>query len=451
VKKVYQNIYVKPINIFKGKLKIYNEFFFTDLKEFKIFWNIKEDGKLLQKGMINNFNLGPQHSKILKIPFKKPNINEGAEYWLNINIKLKNDTVWSNKGHIISFEQFKIPYKTKKPPKQKIKNPSNISLKETESAATLKGENFIIEFNKIKGIINKLKYGDNLIIIPKNPNTGGPFFNAFRAPTDNNQYLAKTWLERQKENGLSKKQAIELAKKWYSNRQIEKLLNQNSWFKSGLQDLKRKVTDFRIKKIENKNLIINIQTINSGHQKNGFKEKIEYTINGNGWIKVNTLIESFGDLPVLSCIGHKIIIMAGYENLIWYGRGPHENYPDRKTGSPVDVYKSTVSKQYIPYIMPQETGNKEDTRWLALYNNSGKGVQIKSKNIFSFSTLYFSDIDLYKAKHTCDLKPKKEIYITIDRKQLGLGNGSCGPGVLDKYLVKPGNYEFSYTIKPYTK
>lgn len=119
-----------------------------------------------------------------------------------------------------------------------------------------------------------------------------------------------------------------------------------------------------------------------------------------------------------------------------YGRGPWENYPDRKTSCLIGRWNSKVSEQYTHYPRPQDSGNHEDVTEVILTNKQGKGVRVTAiDRPFSFSALHYTVDDIYKTTHDCDLKPRKEVILSLDAAVLGLGNSSCGPGVLKKYAI----------------
>jgi beta-galactosidase len=149
----------------------------------------------------------------------------------------------------------------------------------------------------------------------------------------------------------------------------------------------------------------------------------------------------FGNLPLLPRIGIVTSLTKDFENVRWLGRGPWENYSDRKDATDIGIWKSTVAQQSVSYARPQENGNKEDVRWLELTDASGNGLKISAEeNPFSFSALHFTTDDLTTARHDYALKPRAEIILSLDAKQSGLGNSSCGPGVLEKFSVPPKNY-----------
>jgi beta-galactosidase len=142
-------------------------------------------------------------------------------------------------------------------------------------------------------------------------------------------------------------------------------------------------------------------------------------------------------------------LATNLENVRWLGRGPFENYPDRKQSADMGVWRSTVTAQYVPYVRPQENGNKEDVRWLTLTDRSGNGLRVEDLGgPMSFSALHFTVADLTAVKHDYELRPRPEVVLSLDARQCGLGNSSCGPGVLAKYAVPPTNYVLNVRFRP---
>jgi hypothetical protein len=133
-------------------------------------------------------------------------------------------------------------------------------------------------------------------------------------------------------------------------------------------------------------------------------------------------------------------------HLSWYGRGPHESYPDRKESAAFGVYTSTVAEQYVHYMKPQEHGNHTDTRWLRLTDGKGAGLLVMADTTLDFSAHHYTPQELTAAMHTYDLPRRKEVILNLDAHMGGLGNGSCGPGVLPTYMVAPGEFLFCFTI-----
>jgi beta-galactosidase len=180
-----------------------------------------------------------------------------------------------------------------------------------------------------------------------------------------------------------------------------------------------------------------------------------------GEIVVNNAVDVPAGLPSLPRIGATLQTPAGFEELAWFGRGPHETHIDRLAGAPVGVYAGTVDEQFVPYILPQENGNKTEVRWCAL-NNGTVGVRFQfgwegwardeQIRLLEFSARHFTSVDLYACTHTNELADRKrpETVICIDARQRGVGTGSCGPQTLPQYCVEPGAYSFTYSIIPLT-
>ena len=173
-----------------------------------------------------------------------------------------------------------------------------------------------------------------------------------------------------------------------------------------------------------------------------------YTLYSSGDVRVDTHIVPGGDLPPLPRIGLQMRLPGEYNCFTWYGRGPHETYADRKLGAKVGVYSGTVDDQYVPYIMPQENGNKTDVRWVALTNDDGVGLLVVGMPLLNVSAHHFTTQDLEKARHTYELKRRDDITWNLDFAHSGLGNESCGPGVLPQYQIEPREGRYSLWLRP---
>jgi beta-galactosidase len=173
-----------------------------------------------------------------------------------------------------------------------------------------------------------------------------------------------------------------------------------------------------------------------------------WTIHGDGSIEMDNCFTPEGELPELPRLGITMALAAGLEQMEWYGNGPYENYSDRKTSCPVGVYTSTVTGQYVPYPRPQENGNKEGVRWMKLTDRQGEGLSfVCLSGQMSASALHFTAGDLDAATHAYLLQPRKEVVISLDAVMLGLGNSSCGPGVLKKYAIEKRPYNLKIMIR----
>jgi beta-galactosidase/beta-glucuronidase len=172
-----------------------------------------------------------------------------------------------------------------------------------------------------------------------------------------------------------------------------------------------------------------------------------YTVLANGDITIDVHVVPGGDQPpFLPRVGLKLSLPQEYERFSWYGRGPHESYADRKESAPIGVYSGSVDEQYFPYILPQESGNKSDVRWAALTDEAGNGLLALGAS--DVSVRHFTDEDLTAAQHMHEIPRREAIFLNLDHRQGGLGNGSCGPGVLPQYQLTPEEFRFQVRLRP---
>ena len=408
VKKVYQYIKIEPVDLLKGVVRVKNGYSFTNLNEFEIRWSLSEDGKVLAEGRIDPIDLAPGESVELTVPFERPELKPGAEYWLRVSFHLREDKPWAPKGHEVAWEQFKIPFDVPPKPVMKIDEMPDLSLSEGDDLIIIEGEGFSVELDKATGLIVSLAYNGKEIFV------SGPKLNAFRAPTDNDVWI------------------------------------RDKWYEVGLNSLEAELRGIEVRRLSPKAVRIVTELIYRGKGDAGFEHICRYTVYGNGCVHLDNRIKPFGELPVLPKLGLIAVLRGDYENLIYYGRGPHENYIDRKASADVGLYRSTVTDQYVRYVRPQENGNKEDVRWAALLDGSEEGLLVVADELMCITALHFSPEDLDRAQHIHELRPREEVFLCLDYRQCGLGNASCGPPVLEKYRLYPEPVEFGLSLRPYS-
>ena len=420
IKKVYQYIGIEPVDILSGKIKIQNKYFFTNLDKFDIAWTLSEDGQVIQKGNLKPLNLQPGKTKIVAIPTKMPPLIPGAEYFLRISFHLRDGTLYARKGHEVACEQLEVPYKVPPRPLVSLEKMAELRVDEDEDSVTVSGKDFHVVFSKKSGTILSLTYGSQTIIADSSQMTNGPLLNVFRAPTDNDIWMT------------------------------------GKFYNSGLSQLQHRVKSFRVKAKDNK--VTQVETIIEclGFKGAGFEHSCLYTILGDGSIVLDNNVNPLGSLPLLPKLGLKMTISGELENFAWLGRGPGESYPDRKTSCDIGFYSGKVAEQYVEYVRPQENGNKEDVRWLALTNSSGAGVLILSEKTMSITASHYTADDLDQARHKDGqprrfnrLQPRKDIILCLDYKQMGLGGASCGPPPLEKYILYAKPFNFRFILRPY--
>jgi len=412
VKKVYQYIGMEAVDSADGRVRVHNKNHFTDLDAYDIAWRLTEDGAVIQKGALRPMSVPPGGSATITVPFEKPEPNPGAEYRLRVSFHLREETDWAPRGHEVAWEEFALAGDGARGPLMDMGGMGALRVAESGDRLTIEGDRFLIVFGREAGTILSLEYDGKTVIAPGEESVGGPVLHAFRAPVDNDKPL------------------------------------RDAWYRAGLNKLGRDVIDFTIRKLNRKAVQVSITTASMGTPESGFIHRCTYTVLGNGCICVDNGIEPVGSLPILPRIGVRMALAEEFDHVEWFGRGPHENYPDRKRGAAVGRYTSRVADFYVPYPRPQETGNREDVRWAALTDSDGSGLIIASPGGFSFSALHYRAEDLDRAYHTHELSPLKEVILSVDSAQCGLGNGSCGAGLLKKYMLHPERRSFFFTIAP---
>lgn len=410
VKKVYQPMLVEASQFSKDNASVFitNRNHFINLNEYETRWTIISNSDTIQRGILSNIDIPFGQKREVTVPFKKYKVEERNDYSLRISFHLKDEQLWAGKGYEVGFEQLLLVKATNNTISSKTEKFKNIN-KDGNKIAVV-GNKFTADFDKTIGSLISLKYGgQEMIISPM-------IFQGYRAPVDNDKGFGN-WLAK-------------------------------DWKQQGLDSLQRVVKSVNI--VNESPTAVEIKVIAESFAKNGkFIHESIWTINGSGEIDVqNTFIPS-GTLPELPRLGVVMVLDNSLENITWYGHGPYENYNDRLSSCPIGIYKSTVTEQYVPYPHPQETGNKENIKWINLTDNKGKGINITcTSDRMSGSALHFTAGDLDAATHAYMLKPRQEVVLSLDTAMLGLGNSSCGPGVLKKYAIEKKTHNLNFTIKP---
>ena len=403
VKKVYSPV---ELRVESGELRVTNRNHHTDLSQYRCLWTLSIDGKQKDQGEITLPEVAPGESETISLPVsiagKKASAKATSDLRLTISFILKRDALWAKAGHEVAWEQFCIQEGALL--SSKLENRGRLKVGADEEHLSISGSGFSIQWEKnATGSLTSLTYHGKEMLAHPADFPLQPVTQAFRAPTDNDKsfgnWLAKDWSLHQMDNP-----------------------------RISLDSFKHEVR-------EDGAVIVRVQTRNR-YKEGMIVTKFLYTILSDGTIDLKTTFQPQGILPELPRLGIAFCLSSDYNTFIWQGRGPQDNYPDRKTSAAVGLWKGSVADQYVHYPRPQDSGNKEEVRRLMLTDRHGKGIRIDAvEDVFSASALHYTAQDLYKETHDCNLKPRPEVILSLDAAVLGLGNSSCGPGVLKKYAI----------------
>lgn len=403
VKKVYSPV---ELRVESGELRVTNRNHHTDLSQYRCLWTLSIDGKQKDQGEITLPEVAPGESETIPLPVSiadmKASAKATSDLRLTISFILKRDALWAKAGHEVAWEQFCIQEGALL--SSKLENRGRLKVRADEEHLSISGSGFSIQWEKnATGSLTSLTYHGKEMLAHPADFPLQPVTQAFRAPTDNDKsfgnWLAKDWSLHQMDNP-----------------------------RISLDSFKHEVR-------EDGAVIVRVQTRNR-YKEGAIVTTSLYTILSDGTIDLKTTFQPQGILPELPRLGIAFCLSSDYNTFIWQGRGPQDNYPDRKTSAAVGLWKGSVADQYMHYPRPQDSGNKEEVRLLMLTDRHGKGIRVDAvEDVFSASALHYTAQDLYKETHDCNLKPRSEIILSLDAAVLGLGNSSCGPGVLKKYAI----------------
>lgn len=416
VRKLFQPVAVSAVDLENGRLEVRSKRDFTTLADLAGTWELAVDGQVVQSGRLPTLRTRPGHADTLTLPYSRPRLTPGAECFLTVRFRLAAETAWAPAGHAVAWEQFKLPWSAAAAPADRAPQGS-LTVRATDGPVSVSGEDFELAFDRSTGELTRYAWqGQDLIV-------SGPRLNAWRAATDNDGF------------------------KWMAGTE-GKLLSR--WLAAGLDRLETALAGLEVEQPASGAVTVTVRSVvRAPGVEAGFRQLAVYTIYRDGAVRIDQTIECFGPLPPLPRLGVTLTLPAGFETFTWLGRGPEESYVDRKAGVPVGLYQSTVDEQYVPYIMPQENGNKTDVRWAALSGADGRGLLVLGEPLLEVSASHYTAADLYQALHTCDLTRRPEVFLNLDLMQCGLGGASCGPGTLDKYLLWPGEHRFSLVLRPF--
>ena len=419
----YQNIWAKMVNAETGEVSVHNENFFRDLSNYALAWSLEEDGVETQNGTIADLDVPAQQTKNFTIPYDKSKI-KGKEVFLNIDFRLKEAEPLLTAGQVMAYAQLPVVTKqacsgdcSKMLAQGHGKKKMKLAAKK-DNVVAVTTPNLTFKIDRSTGLISEYAYNGKSLL-----GEGGTLKpNFWRAPTDNDMGA-----------GLQKKfQAWKNPQMNLKNIDVKKDKKTNSV---------TILTSFDMPEVQG-------------------QMDITYVVFANtGAVKVTEDFKATEGAKVSDMFRFGMLMQMPYtmEKSNYYGRGPIENYSDRKDCMRIGVYSDDADNQYFPYIRPQESGTKSDIRWWKQTDATGMGLQVKSCTPFYASAIHFDteeldDGDEKEQRHSFDLKKSKFTNLFLDSAHMGVGGeNSWGAWPLEKYRVHYGNKTFTFTLIPQGK
>lgn len=410
-KKLQQPVDIRAVNLKAGQVRIHNKQNFTTLGWLRGSWEVSISGRVVQSGRLPVLKTAAGGEETITLPIRKPDLKSGDESFLTVRFVAASATRWCEAGHEIAWEQFELPYRTKAPSRKPSSRIASATLEKSGSVFTISAGPVTATADG-NGLSSLCVSGVEFLL-------SAPKVNVWRAATDN--------------DGI----------KFWSGQETKPL---GKWRLAGLPEAKVATKSCKARPGKDGSVVLEVESL--AVAKGGkVRHDHTYTFFPTGEIFVENRFRCDKSLPDLPRLGVTLVLRPGFEHLAWFGRGPHENYSDRKRSAAVGLYEGTVADQYVPYIVPQEHGNKTDVRWLSLANSHGATVRFSAADrLLEASVSHFAAGDIYAAAHTIDLTPRAEVIVNLDYGQRGLGTGSCGPDALERYRIPAGDYRFGYRI-----
>ena len=414
-------------------VEVWNRNHFLNAGYYDFKWQIFEDGKCIEEGTLN-LDVEPLSKEIVTVPFHTPELKAGCEYFLKLSSALAKDEIWGEKGLVMAWDQFELPWK--KAAAVSDKATGKATLTRTDREMIVKGEDFTYTFTADGQLCSMVSKGKELLKEPLQ-------FNVWRAP------LAVEL------DGWGQGNILYNNKKAWNGNQIA-----NEYYSNNLDHISRLPISCEAFEAGGQ-VYINVRCFSQfggvssgsldayifGVRYIGYSEVYEYRINGDGTVALHHILEPEGRMPsLLPRIGLTLTLDSDLQQVRWFGRGPEENYPDRKTGYAVGVYEDDVDGMFEPYLIPQDCGLRCDNRWLVMEDGNGHGLRFSMDRLFNFNAYNYSTENLTKAVYTYQLEKQDGVTLNLDYSTTGVGCTACY--VLPGYQTKATKYERNITIQP---
>ena len=408
-----------------GHIRVLNKYLALDLSHLQFEWQLLENGVVVQTNTLEVPPTGPGKETAVTVPFETPaSIRGEGEYFLNLTARYRESLPWCESGHEVAWEQWVLPLRAtpsvtatastqvSESPKQ-LAAGSTLELQHTSQQWVTRGRDFEITFERPRGVLSGYQFHGRQLLTR-------PLEHCFmRARTDNDYMIGNSG-------------------SYYQE-----------WLEAGLDRLRTEVQECSAVQLDAARALVRCRTRHVAEGKaHGFDCESTFLVHGDGRVVLENTVHADRALPVLPRVGMRAELEASLEEVEWYGRGPHENYCDRKHSARIGIYRSTVDEQFFPFVDPCECGGHEDVRRLQLSDGSGVALCITGRPSFHFSALHYTMEDLLQAGHVYELHRTPGVQLHLDGFHMGLG-GDTGwtRNVHPEYLLPPTIYRYAFAIQ----
>ncbi|MDQ1521717.1 MAG: beta-galactosidase [Actinomycetota bacterium] len=395
-----------------ARLRLTNRQWFSDLKWLRATWATTVDGEVVAQGRLTLPKVAPQRSATVEIRgFERPRLSAGQEAFLTLRFVTAHDLPWAPQGFEVGWRQLALGSRESGARRAKPTGAPTVERDEGDVHIDMGIVHAVVHGRS--GRLSELACGDTEVLLD------GPRLSLWRAPTDNDGIKALGGQDF-KPYGL-----------W------------RSW---GLDDLVTHCTGTTVRRHGDDLVVTAKHEVRGAIEDAAVEHRQRITFHADATIEFDEDVRVPAALTDLPRVGVVFDLVPGFEALEWYGRGPHESYPDRKRGAGFGRYGSTVTEQYVPYVVPQEHGGHTDTRWFTLASADGTTLRVAAPSPFHFSASHYSAEDLTAATHDVELVARPETIVHLDAAHRGLGTLSCGPDTLPHYRLGPGRYQWRWSL-----
>jgi beta-galactosidase len=396
------------------RVELTNRQWFTDLGWLRATWSTEVSGEVVASGKLTLPRLDAGESIVVTVPrCERPRLTAGQEAFLTLRFVTAHDLPWAPEGFEVGWRQLPLGARAASTTARRKAGRATATFTRDGDDVRIDAGDLVAVVHQPSGRVRGLQFADDEVLLD------GPRLALWRAPTDNDGIKALGGQEF-KPYGL--------------------------WRAWGLDDLVTHCTGMTVRRKDGAVVVSAQHEVRGAAADAAVEHRERITFHPDGTVEFDEDVRVpalFTDLPR---VGVVFDLVPGFEHLEWYGRGPHESYPDRKRGAAIGRYESTVKHEYVPYIVPQEHGGHTDTRWFTLAADAGPTVRVDAPEPFHFSASHFSAEDLTAATHDVELVARPETIVHLDAAHRGLGTLSCGPDTLLQYRLGPGRYRWRWSL-----